>query len=187
MGAPPRAHRSSPSRRSHVTWAILGFAGVVLAGPVGAESPPQHLFTIQAGTDRACQMAQAADGRIYIADAYRHRVLLYSESGQYLSQFGSYGDGPGQLNVPSGVAFDPAGNIYIAEQFNNRIQKFSPSGLSILTFGSSGTGPGELSAPTTLGFSPDGTVLYVTEYLGNRVSMFDTDGRFLGSFGADGN
>src|SRR5262245_20780164 len=180
------ASLTAPWRPSMIRWLALVLALGLAAAPAAADSPPVHLFDIHAGTDRASQMAQAADGRIYVTDAYNHRVLQFNELGQLLSQFGSYGVGPGQFSVPSGVAFDPEGNVYIADQFNHRIQKLTSSHMPVMTFGSFGTGPGQLWYPTNLGVSPVGSVLYVTEYYGNRVSMFDTNGGFLGSFGSEG-
>jgi len=44
------------------------------------------------------------------------------EDGQLKFSFGSYGDGNGQFNGPTGVAVDSAGNILVADWKNARIQ-----------------------------------------------------------------
>ena len=44
------------------------------------------------------------------------------EDGQLKFSFGSYGDGNGQFNGPTGVAVDTAGNILVADWKNARIQ-----------------------------------------------------------------
>jgi DNA-binding beta-propeller fold protein YncE len=153
------------------------------ATPALVESPPIYSYSIAAHFDRISQMARHPDGRIYVADAYRNRILVYTADGEYLEQFGSAGSGPGEFDIPSGVAFDVDGNVYVAEQYGHRVQKFSSSHHPLAIFGSYGEGPGQLQYPTNLAFSPDGTVLYVTELLGGRVSMFDLDGGYLDSFG----
>jgi DNA-binding beta-propeller fold protein YncE len=37
---------------------------------------------------------------------------------------GTFGDGPGELNVPTSIAFDDAGRFYISEFRGHRIQVF---------------------------------------------------------------
>jgi len=44
--------------------------------------------------------------------------------GQLRFSFGSYGDGIGQFNGPTGVTVDHAGNILVADWGNARIQVF---------------------------------------------------------------
>ena len=51
-------------------------------------------------------------------------------------------------------------------------------------FGSEGAGPGELLQPA--GVAIDGDRVYVAEDYNHRVSMFSTEGKFLKSFGRDG-
>ena len=52
-----------------------------------------------------------------------------------LCQAGSPGPGKGQLDLPVGMAVDPAGNVYVFETGNLRVQKFSPSGQFLVMFG----------------------------------------------------
>jgi DNA-binding beta-propeller fold protein YncE len=53
-----------------------------------------------------------------------------------LRRFGSNGAGAGQLNVPRGIATDPAtGHVYVTERFGNRISEFTPWGDFVKAFG----------------------------------------------------
>ena len=51
-------------------------------------------------------------------------------------------------------------------------------------FGSKGAGPGELYRPK--GVAIDGDRIYIAESDNHRVSVFSTDGKFLKSFGCEG-
>jgi trimeric autotransporter adhesin len=57
------------------------------------------------------------------------------------------------LNVPSGIAFDPTGDLFVADYFHNRVRKISPSGI-ITTFAGTGisgsSGDGGLATAATL-------------------------------------
>lgn len=64
-------------------------------------------------------------GNLYVL-AQDDFVLVYSPEGRLLSRFGSSGDEPGQLRVPSAIAVDGLGRIYISD-FKG-IQVFSQDG-----------------------------------------------------------
>jgi DNA-binding beta-propeller fold protein YncE len=48
---------------------------------------------------------------------------------------GLEGSGPGQFELPAGLAVDSVGNVYIADQKAHRIQKFDSEGHFLLMFG----------------------------------------------------
>jgi DNA-binding beta-propeller fold protein YncE len=66
----------------------------------------------------------------------------------YLTQWGSFGTGNGQFNVPFGVAVDSFGNVYVADADNSRIQKFTSGGTYLTQWGSFGTGNGQFNIRT---------------------------------------
>src|SRR5262249_50308185 len=51
----------------------------------------------------------------------------YGADGKRIRVWGSAGTGPGQFNVPHGIAFDGR-IIYVADRQNARIQRFEPGG-----------------------------------------------------------
>ena len=61
-----------------------------------------------------------------MADFYNHRIQKFSADGTFLVAFGSQGDGPGQLDRPTDLAFDDEGNVFVVDFGNNRVQKFEP-------------------------------------------------------------
>jgi DNA-binding beta-propeller fold protein YncE len=77
----------------------------------------------------ATDIAFARDGSFYVSDGYQNtRVLHYSREGKRIREWGTPGDGPGQLAVPHGIAVDPKGRVYVADRENGRIQWFTPEG-----------------------------------------------------------
>jgi DNA-binding beta-propeller fold protein YncE len=86
---------------------------------------PQGRSAFRGATD----IAFAPGGRIYIADGYGNaRILEYDSAGRRVRQWGSRGNGPGQFNLPHGIAVDREGILWIADRENGRIQKFDLDG-----------------------------------------------------------
>src|SRR5688572_21270176 len=65
----------------------------------------------------------------------------------YLTQWGSYGSGPGQFHLPLAVAVDPAGDVYVVDHNNHRIQKFTGTGTYLTQWGSFGSDKGQFLYP----------------------------------------
>jgi len=67
-------------------------------------------------------MARGLDGRFVVLDA----------EGNYVTQFGREGSGPGEFNfgtvedLVGSIAVDDEGALYVADVGNGRIQKFAP-------------------------------------------------------------
>jgi len=69
------------------------------------------------------------DGGVYVSDGYLNtRVVKFSKDGNFLFQWGTGGDGPGQFDLPHGIATDKLGRVYVADRSNSRIQVFSIDG-----------------------------------------------------------
>ena len=111
------------------------------------------------------------------------RIVEFSSSGTYMSQFGSKGTGSGQLLMASGMAFS-GGHLYVSELDPQRVQEFSSSGEALASFDESGPGkPGD--DPYAIASDPTTGDLYVSE-LCDRVQKFSPSGGLLASFGSGG-
>jgi DNA-binding beta-propeller fold protein YncE len=165
-----------------LTFVLLALAAFAWSAPAGAQ-PPSYLFQIPSNFrfHEVHQMVQHPDGRVFVAAGNTNLVVAYDLSGNYVTQFGSGGTGLGQFQKTTGLAIDAAGNFYVSDQFNLRVQKFSPAFVPLGAFGA-----GTLNNPVNLAIAPDQSRLYVVEYLAHRISMFDLNGLFLGSFGSPG-
>jgi len=91
----------------------------------------------------------------------------------FVSQWGSYGNGPGQFDQPSGICVDASGNVYVADAGNNRIQKFSGGGVYLGQFGVVGTGAGQFMGPMDCAVDAAGTI-YVSDVANQRIQVFDS-------------
>lgn len=76
---------------------------------------------------RAQGVALDAAGNLYLADSYRHEVMVFTEPSantwSLLGILGGKGAAPGQLVLPTGVATDPASpRIYVANTMRGRVE-----------------------------------------------------------------
>ena len=75
-------------------------------------------------------VALAPDGELYVADGYGNaRVHRFDAEGRLLGSWGEPGSGPGQFNLPHGIAVDRRGRVYVADRENSRVQIFSRDGV----------------------------------------------------------
>ncbi len=74
-------------------------------------------------------IALTPDGSIYVTDGYGNaRVHKFSAEGELQLSWGGPGEGPGEFNLPHGIALDSAGRVYVADRENSRVQIFSAQG-----------------------------------------------------------
>ena len=79
--------------------------------------------------DLPTDIVVADDGSFHVSDGYRNsRVAHFDAAGRYLGEWGTPGSGPGQFQVPHGLARDGRGNFYVADRQNFRLQVFDSSG-----------------------------------------------------------
>ena len=103
-----------------------GVAETVLGERVG---DGEGQFLVPLSLDRS------PDGRLFVLDAGNGRIQVFDADGDYITQWGRHGSGPGQFDFGSGlaaedfsgsIAVDEEGFIYVADVGNRRIQKFAP-------------------------------------------------------------
>ncbi|MDQ0394427.1 6-bladed beta-propeller [Labrys monachus] len=92
-------------------------------GGIGGRHRPNEPF------NHPTDVAQAADGTLYVADGYANaRIHRFAPDGALLQRWGSQGDGPGQFMTPHAVWVMRDGRVVVADRENNRLQVFSADG-----------------------------------------------------------
>jgi serine/threonine-protein kinase len=73
-------------------------------------------------------LAVDSRGNLYIADVGHSQIEVLSPQGKVVTEWGTQGPAPGQLENPVGVAVDQHRDVYVSDLGNEAVQKFSPTG-----------------------------------------------------------
>jgi len=88
----------------------------------------------------------------------------------YLGQWGTKGDGPGQLDQPTCIATDDVGRAYIADAGSHFVHKFDTDGTPLLSFQENA-----LKDPQSITVDSGGAI-YVTELRSKSTFVYFPDG-----------
>ena len=114
--------------------------------------------------------------KIVFADAFCLRVV--SPEGKLLQTIGSFGNGPGQFNLPLSVAANRLGFIFVSDSTNHRVEKFASDGRFMLMFGTNGPKYGDFVYPEGIALLGEEKV-YVADRGNNRIQVFlQKNGKF---------
>ena len=119
----------------------------------------------------------------YRTDGLRITVCTLDE--EYINEFGSYGEGDGQMMWPTSIALDSKSNVYVADEWLNRVSVFDKDGGFLSKWGEAGSGDGQLDGPAGLVISAD-DIIFITDSKNHRVQKFTLDGQYRGQFGSHG-
>ena len=157
--------------RYHDVIGLLSPAGPGFSGPVSVTTGP--------------------DGMLYVANRANPnqpdgvRITRCTKDGEFIDQFGSWGEGPGEFIWVTAIAFSPQGELYLADENNHRISVFDADRQFVRAFGEQGSGPAEFDRPSGLAFGPNGN-LYVVDTLNHRIQVLTLDGKFVREWGGLG-
>ena len=129
------------------------------------------------------------DGSFYVSDGYKNtRVVKFGADGKFDFQWGTKGSGPGEFNLPHGIALDSKGRVYVCDRSNSRIQMFDAKGKFIDQWKGA-----HIGRPYGIGISKDDHVYLIDggepslkpSERGKAVEL-DTSGKVLDTFGGVG-
>ncbi|MBI4519693.1 MAG: hypothetical protein HY701_02555 [Gemmatimonadetes bacterium] len=124
-------------------------------------------------------MAFLPDGHFLLGDGYQNgRIAKYTTDGEFVTQFGSVGMGPGQFDLVHGAAVDGSGRIYVSDRMNHRIQVFSENGEYIEEWPN-------IYDPVGI-FIDENEMLWVLDATLNRMLKYSREGELLDYWGAYG-
>ena len=129
---------------------------------------------------------QDSKGNYYIAEyGSFDRVQKFSSAGDFLLQWGSHGEEPGQFRRPQNMAIDQDDQIWVTDACNHRIQVFDTAGNLVMYWGTEGNAMGQMYYPYDLVLDGQGHI-YICEYGNHRVQKFTLAGRSVASWGTHG-
>lgn len=135
---------------------------------------------------RAGGVAVDGDGRVYVTDHDRDRVLVTDSNGAPL---GAWTTDPEferrRLDNPVGLAIDRDGNVVVALSAGAGVASYTPSGVLVDRWGTSTPGPEEFREIRDVEIGRSGDV-YVLDSRLARVQHFTIDGQFVGVWGTAG-
>lgn len=86
------------------------------------------------------------DGKLYVADAINNRILVFSESGLFLSLLGAR-EKPLLFQLPYDIKIGRDNTLYVIEYGAGRLSRVTPTGTLLGRFGRNGSGEGEFGTP----------------------------------------
>ena len=112
---------------------------------------------------------------ILVADSGNHRVQAFDNLGNFITQFGTHGNGTGQFDDPQGLAVDASGRVIVVDRGNNRLVVLSFDGQA---FGYLNSFTAEFNSPTSVSVGSSGN-LAVANTGSHRIVVLDSQGNVL--------
>jgi DNA-binding beta-propeller fold protein YncE len=158
-------------------------------GGYGGDGGPALKAQLHAPHD----LAFDAEGNLFVADSYNHRIRRIDRQGVITTVAGAgeaayYGYGnpapKDSLNNPQGIAVDRDGALLIADTYNRVVRRLDRNGTLTVIAGSvaglSGDGgpaiQAQLNLPMDVTVGPDGSI-YVADAANSRIRRITTDGK----------
>ena len=146
-------------------------------------------------------IARAADGRLFVADTFNHRIRVISADGATVSTYagsgntgfsgGGFADGStttARFNTPRGIALAADGRVFVADERNHRIRVISADGATVSTYAGIGfgfangsTSTARFSFPSDVALAADGS-LFVADVFNHRIRVISADGATVSTY-----
>ncbi|HZT71159.1 MAG TPA: 6-bladed beta-propeller [Terriglobia bacterium] len=131
-----------------------------------------HTLTSPGNFSLPVGVAVDKDGNVYVTDTLNDRVEIFDADGNFISQFGTPGDGPGHFARPKGIAIDSDGHIWVTDEVQSRVQVFNKKGQLLIFLGELGWYPGQFQALYGIASDPRDNRIITTEQFPGRVQVF---------------
>lgn len=146
----------------------------------------QPLGEVGAGLlQRPTGLAHDARGRRwFVADGAAHDIKVFDEQGRLIDRWGRRGDGPGEFNLPTHLAY-ASGRLWVTDGLNARVQALDDQGHALDSIGRRGLYVGNLVRPKGVAADDEGNV-YIVESMHDNLLVFDAQSRLLLALGGTG-
>jgi outer membrane protein assembly factor BamB len=127
-------------------------------------------------------IAVAPDGKVYVADGTNHRIQVFKANGTFVSQFGSFGTGPGQFGNIDEVEVASDGSVYVVDNQKEPLSKFTSTGKFSWRLSRLSSDPDAHAIPHGVAVRSDGSVLMSCEDCGHILVIDPATGRIRQRF-----
>ena len=113
------------------------------------------------------------------------RITICNADEDYFGEFGTGGQGDGDLWWPSSIAISKDSRIFVADEALNRVTGVDMKGQFLNKWGDKGVQPGQFNRISYIAFDSEDNLL-VSDSLNNRIQLFDKDGHIINVWGTAG-
>ncbi|MDC1436829.1 peptidyl-alpha-hydroxyglycine alpha-amidating lyase family protein [Gammaproteobacteria bacterium] len=120
-------------------------------------------------------------GNIYVGQGHTRgvpKILKFNAAGEFITQWGGFGTGPGEFAVAHSIEIDTNDNIYVADRENFRVQIFDVDGLYLSEW--------NFNAMACALYLHDDGFMYMTTGFDGEIAKVDLEGNVIGSLGRPG-
>ena len=129
-----------------------------------------------------CYIAVGDKGELFVTEHWNHRYIVLDTEGQKTLTIGSEGKPPFGYGPTTGFTTDGEDSMYVAS--DHKIQKFNRNGELLKSVGRWGRQTGEFNSPEAI--HCHNHQVYVCDKDNARVQVFDSNLKFVRSFGTQG-
>jgi 4-amino-4-deoxy-L-arabinose transferase-like glycosyltransferase len=159
-------------------WAVLdrGAQRIMRLDARGHGQLDRTIDLAQVGTYGPNGLASDGQGNLFMADTGRDRLVMFDSSGEISGTLGDPGTDLGKLRQPMFLAFAPDGGFFVTDWGNSRVEHFDANRHATTSW---------TLAVAAWGIAVDSAGrVYVPDGDHRAVSIFDSDGAFLGQVGS---
>jgi hypothetical protein len=130
-------------------------------------------------------VAIGPEGRVYVADTGNFRIQVFTATGQFVTQFGGYGQGPAEFVWPSDIVVADDGTMYVADDRAATVTALSSTGEQLWRRGTRTETDPELVGHEHLGGIDAGGLLVTANDDAGDVLFLGPDGDVVDAFNTD--
>lgn len=72
-------------------------------------------------------VAVDGNGDVFVSDTGNQRIQKFDREGNFVTQWGGFGNADGHFNFPYGIVVDTRGHVFVVDSGNMRVQHFMPT------------------------------------------------------------